>query len=346
MFRIREAAAADNDALLRLEAQSPQGTGISIVIDRDDYFYRSRLHECGKVLVAEEKGDIVGIMAYAIKEVLIEGVAERVAYFYDLRGEMAYRRSMKRGLFRLWKAVLAEMEEAGARFIYGHVKADNVDSMTISTKMGAQPAATFDILTLPTLRGRTIGLDPHLSELDEEAARIESFVGERTLRPLDLSVPYRRGVELGYLRGVYRLDEDSSFAQVSVWDLSKIYRGRVLRMPLSLRLLGALLNPLAHVAPVPAVPRVGEQIAYWQLFDPICSGEHGRKLLRRLIQQIRRNAHSEGIDVVALFAYQDDPWVTLPHFFPNRVLHYHTMVIPLSSDRLPVAPLYLDIRDI
>ena len=49
----------------------------------------------------------------SVKEALLDGGIERVAYFYDLRGEASYRRSMKRGLFRLWKAVVEEIEEGG-----------------------------------------------------------------------------------------------------------------------------------------------------------------------------------------------------------------------------------------
>ncbi|UCF10120.1 MAG: GNAT family N-acetyltransferase, partial [Candidatus Bipolaricaulota bacterium] len=101
MFRIREATESDNDALLALEAASPQGTGITVNIDRDTYFYRPRLFDHGKILVGEEDGKIVGVMAYALKDVLLGGHPTRVAYFYDLRGDASYRRSMKRGLFRM-----------------------------------------------------------------------------------------------------------------------------------------------------------------------------------------------------------------------------------------------------
>jgi len=346
MIDIREATSSDNEALLRLEAESPQGTGISILIDREDYFYRSRLHERSKILIAEEKGRLVGVMAFAIKDVFLEGAVERVAYFYDLRGEASYRRSMKRGLFRLWKAVAAEIEEAGAEFIYGHVKADNYDSLSVSTKMGAQVVASFDILSLPSLRGRAFELDRHLENLEEEVARIEEAVGERCMRPPNLVVPYARGAELGYLKGIFRLKAGSSSAQVSAWDLSEIYRGQVLHMPIGLRLLGGVLNPLSRLVPVPRVPVVGERIAYMQLFDPICRGPRGHILLKQLLQQIRRNAYRAEIDILTLFVYRDDPLASPPRFFPEKVLHYHTLVRPLSSSRLPEPPLYLDIRDI
>ena len=347
MFRIREAAPADNDALLRLEAESPQGTGISILIDREDYFYRSRLHDHSKVLIAEEDGALVGIMAFAIKEVLLGGEPERVAYFYDLRGEASYRRSMKRGLFRLWKACLAEMEGEGAAFIYGHVKSDNNDSMRVVTKMGARIAATFNILSLPSLPGEPGDLDDHLDGLESEIERLDHHVGIRSLRPCDFGAAYRRGAELGYLRGIFRIQNGSSSAQISAWDLSKIYQGRVLRMPPSLRALGAFLNPLATFLPVPRIPKVGEQLTYMQLFDPVCEGKDGARLLKRLIQHLRRKALADGIDILTLFAYQDDPLLPrLPRFTPQKVMRYHTMVRPCGSDEIPEGPLYLDIRDI
>jgi len=346
MFRIREATREDNDALLQLEAVSPQGTGISIIIDRDDYFYRSRLHEDSKVLIAEEDAKLVGIMAYAIKEVLIKGERERVAYFYDLRGEASYRRSMKRGLLRLWRTALQGMEEAGASFIYGQVKTDNSDSMNISTKVGAQPISSFDILALPTLRGQAPDLDPHLDTLGEEIERLSSIVGERNLKPCDFHAPYLRGAELGYLRGIFRIERGDSMAQVSAWDLTNIYRGRVLRMPLSLRMLASVLNPLSTILPAPRIPRVGDRLRYLQLFDPVCRGKKGTKLLRDLMRQLQKVAYPDGIDILTLFIYTDDPLARAPRFFPEKVLHYNTMALPLCGTELPKPPLYLDIRDI
>ncbi len=347
MFRIREATSSDNEQLLQLEAQSPQGTGISILIDREDYFYRSRLHDRTKILIAEEHDAIVGIMAFAIKDVLLRGVPEKVAYFYDLRGEATYRRSMKRGLLRLWRACLAEILAHDAAFLYGHVKADNNDSMRIALKMDAEVAATFDILSLPSLPGDPGDLDDHLNDLDGEIARLDQHVGIRSLRPCDFGAAYHRGAELGYLRGIFRIEEGDSSAQISTWDLSKIYRGRVLRMPASLLALSVLLNPLASFLPVPRIPRVGEQLTYMQLFDPICEGKHGSALLKRLIQRLRRKAYAEKIDILTLFAYQDDPLLPhLPRFYPQKVMHYHTMVRPCKSSELPERPLFLDIRDI
>jgi hypothetical protein len=347
MFSIREATPSDNEALLRLESDSPQGTGISILVDRADYFYRSRMHNQARVLLAVEDGRIVGVMAFAVKDVLLNGVPDRVAYFYDLRGEATYRRSMKRGLFRLWKTVFEEVQAADAAFLYGHVKCDNVDSLNVATRLGAQEVASFDMLILPALRGHTSPLDAHLDSLDEEVARIERAVGPRSLKPLRFAAAYERGAELGYLKGIFRIERGASFAQMSAWDLSAIYRGRVLHMPLSLRALGAVLNPVARFLPVPRVPIVGKQIKYLQLFDPVCGGPQGFALLKPLMGRLQRNAHADGVDILTLFAYRDDPLVRWPRFLLHSVLHYHTMALPVRQGALPSErPLYLDIRDI
>jgi hypothetical protein len=79
----------------------------------------------------------------------------------------------------------------------------------------------------------------------------------------------------------------------------------------------------------------------------VCGGRHGFALLKPLISQLRHNAHAEGVDILTLFAYRDDPLVRLPRFLLQTVLHYHTMAIPVRQGALPSErPLYLDIRDI
>jgi hypothetical protein len=345
MFRIREAHEADNEALLRLEAESPQGTGLSVNIDRDTYFYRTGVFDTAKVIVGEEDGHLVGIMAYALKTVFVAGEPTRVAYFYDLRGDASYRRSMKRGLFRMWRAVDAEVRDAGAAFLYGHVKADNEDSLRVSTKSGAQPAASSGILTLPTLATRGPSLDPLRPSIEDAVGRIEEAVGTRDMRPESIVPIYRGGAEAGYLQGIYRLEGKRSYAQISVWDTSSIFRGVVFRMPLWLKLLGGAFNPLSRFVPVPRIPTVGQRIAYWQLFDPLSGGPQGKHLLRRLIQWLRHEGFRHSIDITMLFYYDPDPAFELPTFVPSKTLAYRTMVRPYG-DTFPTPPLYLDIRDV
>lgn len=346
MFRIREATREDQRALADLESASPQGDALQILIEREDYFYRSHLLDRGKVLLAEEDGRVVGVMAFALKDVLLSGAPTRAAYFYDLRVAPDYRRSMKRSLYRLWKATEEEAIAGGAALFYGFVKEDNSASLRITTKRGASAVGTFGILTLSSLPRRESNPLPPLAEAEVPLA-VQAVAEASTghdLRPLDLPEIYRRGEELGYLRGIWRLEDGRSFAQASVWDLSRICRGVILQMPTSLTLLRLALNPLAAVLSLPRVPQVDEKVTYWSLFDLLRGGPTGDRLLDRLIRRLQHRAAEEGIQLLTAFSYLDPPGTPLPRRFVGKLLRYRTMVKPIAAP-LPGGPLYLDVRD-
>src|SRR4030042_3389732 len=66
-FSIREATAADNEALLELERSSPLDLGdVEITMDRSPHYFASlSLQEDARVLVAEEGGRLIGVCAAA-----------------------------------------------------------------------------------------------------------------------------------------------------------------------------------------------------------------------------------------------------------------------------------------
>ncbi len=343
-LRIREATQHDDQALLALEAVSPQGDTTRILLERSTYFYRPSLFDRGKVMVAEEDGQLVGIMAYAIKQVWLGGELQPVAYLYDLRGAPNYRRSMKRGLFTLWQALESEILEHRAAVFYGHIKEDNHAAMRVMLKGGAQKLAPFAVCTLPALSAS--GPVPEACRKPlEAAARVEELVGRRDMRPDSIVDCYRRGQHLGYLQGVYRLERGRSFAQTSIWDLSSLYQGRVLRLPLYLRLLGATINPLSEALPLPRIPRLEEAVNYWHCFDAFCRGRSGKRLMRELLQGLRRAAASSGTDILTLFYYLDEPVLEVPRFLVQKTMRYYTLA-RTSGEVVPRPPLFLDIRDL
>lgn len=344
MLEIREATQADDPALLALEAASPQGDSTRILLDRTTYFYRPSVFDRGKVLLAEEDHKLVGVMAYAIKDVWLNGEIQPVAYVYDLRADAAYSKSMKRGLYTLWRALEAEILDQSARLVYAHVKEDNRAPMNIMLKGGAQRTGTFSVCSLPSLPSPGPTPEPVADPLDA-AARVEHQAGQRDLRPHSIVETYSRGLELGYLHGVYRVQQGRSSAQASIWNLTSLYRGRVLRLPIPLRVLGAVLNPLGRVLPLPRIPRMGQPFQYWHCFDVYCTGPSGKQLMGQLLQGLRRLAARNGTDMLTVFHYVDDPLVHPPRFLVQKTMHYHTMVRP-NNGALPNPPLYLDIRDL
>lgn len=343
MVVIREATPADERELRRLEDVSPQGNRSRISTQRTTFFYRSALFPQARVLLAEEGDRGIGFMAYAIREAYVQGDLVRVAYSYDLRSDPTYRRSMKRGLWELWRAVRDEATAAGARFIYGHVKGDNVEALRVFVKGGAQRVGGFDVLLLPTRPGRA-NLDPLLDRRDA-IAHLETALGRRDLRPPHLADVYARGEDRGYLRGIFHLNKGGSFAQASVWDCSNLHRQRVVAIPRVYRMLAQGVNPLARLLPLPRIPVPGQTLAFWHVFDMMVGGKSGPHLLRRILSDLLHRGRAEGADLLALFHSQGDPLVRLPPILLKETLTYETVALPLAGV-LPSPPLYLDIRDL
>ena len=343
MVVIREATPADEGELRRLEDASPQGHESRITTERTTFFYRSTLFPQARVLLAEEGDRGVGFMAYAIKEAYVQGELVRVVYFYDLRSDPTYRRSMKRGLWELWRTVRDEATAAGARFVYGHVKGDNVEALRVFSKGGAQRVGGFDVLLLPTRPGR-VYLHP-LPDRRDAIAHLETALGKRDLRPAHLDDVYTRGEDQGYLRGIFHLSKGGSFAQASAWDCSHVHRQRVLAVPSLYRVLARGVNPLARFLPFPRIPVPGATLTFWHVFDVMVGGRSGPRLLEKLLTDLLHRAHAEGADLLALFHSQADPLVRLPRILLKETLTYQTVALPLVGP-LPTPPLYLDIRDL
>lgn len=343
MVEIREATPADEEELQRLEDASPQGHGSRIATERSTFFYRSALFPQARVLLALEGSRAVGLMAYAIKEAYVQGELVPAAYFYDLRSDPTYRRSMKRGLWELWRTLRDEATAAGARFVYGHVKGDNVEAMRVFSRGGAQVVGGFNVLLLPTRPG-PVRFRP-LPDQRDGVARLEEAVGRRDLLPSYLADAYTRGEELGYLRGIFRLEKGRSFAQASVWDCSNTHRQRVLAIPGLYRVLARGVNPLARVLPLPRIPVPGRTLTFWHVFDVMVGGRTGSHLLGKILNDLLHRAHGEGADLLALFHSRADPLVRLPRILLKETLTYQTVALPLAGP-LPTPPIYLDIREL
>ncbi|MFQ5989557.1 MAG: hypothetical protein ACE5K9_06555, partial [Candidatus Methylomirabilales bacterium] len=82
---IRDARKEDNQALIELDRQCVMGGEIQLVFDRSpDFFARSRAYEHFRMCVAEQEGKIIAVGAVAFKNLRVDGIRDRWAYFYDL----------------------------------------------------------------------------------------------------------------------------------------------------------------------------------------------------------------------------------------------------------------------
>ena len=94
MHIIREATQADNAALIELERQAPLDLGDRVLsFDRSpNFFAHQEMEEHGRVVVAEDEGRLVGVVAGAWYDVLVEGQRRRLLYIHQGRILPDYRR--------------------------------------------------------------------------------------------------------------------------------------------------------------------------------------------------------------------------------------------------------------
>src|SRR5262249_61550137 len=94
-LRIREARPEDSHALIALELDSPMqlGDGVQARFDRSpDYFAGMRLQEQAVLLVAERDGELVGVVAGAWHETMLQGEPRRLLYVHHQRIAAARQR--------------------------------------------------------------------------------------------------------------------------------------------------------------------------------------------------------------------------------------------------------------
>lgn len=94
MHNVREARPDDNDALIQLELGAPLDLGDRLLFfDRTpNFFVHQEMQEHGHIAVAEEDGDLIGVVAGAWHDVLVEGQRRRLLYIHQGRILPEYRR--------------------------------------------------------------------------------------------------------------------------------------------------------------------------------------------------------------------------------------------------------------
>jgi len=135
---IREATADDNDALIELERQSPLDLGDrTVVFDRSpNFFAHQEMQEHGRVLVAEEEGRLVAVVAGAWQDVMIAGQQRRLLYVHQGRTLPEYRRRHVATDLVIRNFLLAREEDVERP--YWLISPDNSTSLASIRQIGAE----------------------------------------------------------------------------------------------------------------------------------------------------------------------------------------------------------------
>ena len=135
MPEIREATPADNDALIDLELRSPLDLGDrTLSFDRSpNFFAHQEMQAHGRVLVAEDGGQLVAVVAGAWHDVLVDGCQRRLLYVHQGRTLPEYRRRHVASDLVIRNYLLAR--EEGVETPYWLISPDNDTSLAFNRQI-------------------------------------------------------------------------------------------------------------------------------------------------------------------------------------------------------------------
>lgn len=342
---VRPATAKDNAKLVEIEQMTPQGEQIKLVSERKDYFFRAKKFENPILLVAEdeEKGDILGIMGVGPVSVRLQGTTTRGGLIFDWRSNPLTQKGLPRHMLRLWQGVQAEIANQNLQFIFGYVKEDNLRSMTILKKYGAQDVEQRTFLTMPVHASfcrdtsgvsqvqlaRTIDSELEKTILEERFGSLDLFTEQTDIAFIDQQ-------RKQYMYGKFTCGASS----VKVWDTTAEYSQRVLDMPSIYKLARPVFKAASKVIALPRIPRLGDEIKVWQLYDLILDQLAD---LPYLLERIRLAAIENDIDYLVICMNAQERGFEQLAKKAWIHLNYHLFFVPMEDLPLPKGPTYFDV---
>jgi GNAT superfamily N-acetyltransferase len=327
-----------NEEALALERACPQGRAIRLRFERDTFHRRAGNFERYRILAARRAGRMVGILAAAIKPGWVRGRSAPVYFLFDLRVLPSARGG---GVARALAEELIQWAMQETKLGYLYTIGDNMAVARLGEIFGATECGGFSYLVLPATGGRRC--DHQLERVGRAGAHaIMSAISA----PFDLYTPADASDgNSAYVRS-WVMRRGSDVAVCSAWSNQNILAEVVERLPPHVALLGNLTRLLPRAAGLPRVPRAGQTIRSWYLFDLAATHVD---LGRDLIREVRAEAGSEGVDLLYLPHLPGDSMaaavaVDLPRIFTHRI-RYRLLARGEGVDGGFVRP-YIDVRDL
>jgi len=362
---LRAVLPEDNAALLNLERKSPQGTRLKMHSERRDYLYRARLFGNHRTIVAVDKGHVFGVLGATMKTVRLGGEEVPAAMFYDLRLDPDYRSNLLgRHMLRNWLEMEKWANAEGARIIYGMVKADNTPMLVMQRhKQGYRAAGRMVVLSRPVYRRfrspeqpEQVDLTLHNREMGEAVA---AEYGDLALFPADLRTAYlTEPMRDTGLFSCYRLSSGShggegrgdSWASVGLYRVSREIWTRVVTLPWYYRVARPIVEAMRPVLPLPVIPREGDPVHYYHLFNHLAHGPEGMRLWTEIVRYLNNVALDEGATLMTgMFDPSDRFCDAYSRGALNRI-DYEIGYLPLGDGqgvigKFSFSPFAPDVRD-
>lgn len=327
-IEIRQAGEADNQGLLALTRMTPMAGTISLRIDREpDFFALLRLRGKGTVFVAVRGPEIIGCVSVALRNAYISGAPETIAYIGDLKVHPSYSGSPV--ALRLLSTLCSDLRLAGidvgfcvaadgnhrvmplfdgrlgmprwiplGRFLVNGLLPSPFQASPKRYSIAAAQAADIPVIaTLLDRFHRSREFAPQLQE-EEIAQTLSPPPGERFPR----TFVARNGQRV--------------VATITLCDTGPVKRNVILKAPVSLQGVLALLR--GATAPFPGfhVPRMGQALRLLSARHAAC--EDGQlAALEALIALARAEAFRSRFTLLMLGLHERDPLRSLVRRIPR-----------------------------
>jgi hypothetical protein len=320
---VRDAAAADNAALVGLAAACPMMGDLAMRVDRaPDFFTLARLEgERWRVGVAEAEELVIGCVTASERTAYVNGAPARTGYAGDLKVHPAYRGSF----------AADALEEFTRDAIRGYGGDDLLSLVTVlggnrsMERRAAGPRglptltrfATLDVHAVPILRaGATTvaGLTVRHArdeDLDEMGALWRRVAPLRQLAPVLSAERLRDWLAAAPGLSVHdyllaRRADGRIAGFVALWDQRAIKQLRVLGYSPRLALVRCALNVLSRIAGTPRLPRAGEPLRSLSALH-LCVPPDEPEVLRALLLHARSMHRRSDHHFLTIALDQRDP---------------------------------------
>lgn len=331
----------DNLEALDLERNCAQGDSYRISFNRSTFHRRAENFPTRRIITARVDGRLVGLAAAAIKEVTLFGRPETAAFFFDMRVHPDYR---SRGIGRRLMQEAVAWGRTRATLLYTYTVAENRIVTAMTKSIAGYEAGGYSYLVYPVYR--------RVRPRHHASAEGFATVHEAMLKaspPFDFySRPDCRPGKGGYVAS-WMIRSGTERAGCSVWNNRGILGEVIESVPFPYKIARAITGrwPVNRI-PFPHIPRSGEELRSWYLFDWFATDP---LLARDLMRHVAGEALERGIDYCYLPHDPGEPWVEavrsdIPALF-SPVIPYRLLIRrEEAAGRVRIRRLYVDIRDL
>ncbi|KAG7573038.1 Acyl-CoA N-acyltransferase [Arabidopsis suecica] len=252
------------------------------------------------MLVAEVGNKLVGSIQGSVKPVEFHDKSVRVGYVLGLRVVPSYRR---RGIGSILVRKLEEwFESHNADYAYMATQKDNEASLGLFIgRLGYVVFRNPEILVNPVNPGRGLKLPSNIGirklKVKEAESLYRRYVAATTeFFPDDINKILRNKLSIGTWLAYYNDDNTRSWAMLSVWDSSKVFKLRIERAPLSYLLLtkvSKFFGKFLSLLGLAALPDLFTPFGFYFLYGVHSEGPLSGKLVRTLCEHVHNMAASD-----------------------------------------------------